>query len=146
MLTIPGYQITARLYESKNSLIYRARRQSDHQPVVLKLLNEEYPTPERLARFRREYEMTRKLQSENIIGVYSLEPYQNTLMIVMEDFGGDSLARLLPAHPLELAKFLPLALRIVEILGNIHQHHLIHKDIRSMGKACLPFWNMDAKY
>lgn len=42
-------------------MIYRGHREIDNKPVVLKLLKKEYPTPEELAQFRREYEMTRNL-------------------------------------------------------------------------------------
>jgi len=39
MLNIPNYQITEQIYESSNSLVYRALRQKDNQPVILKVLN-----------------------------------------------------------------------------------------------------------
>lgn len=38
-----GYQILAQLHESENSYVYRARRNADGLPVVLKLLRESYP-------------------------------------------------------------------------------------------------------
>jgi serine/threonine protein kinase len=50
MLTLPNYQIHTQIYESANSLVYRGVRKQDNQPVILKVLKEDYPTPEELTR------------------------------------------------------------------------------------------------
>lgn len=125
----PGYHISEIIYESRHSLIYRAQRESDGLPVVLKQLKGEYPPPDELARFRREYEMTRTIQSSGIIEVYELLPYQHTLVIVVEDFGGDSLAKILQTRRLTLTEFFELAIRISESLATVHARHVMHKDI-----------------
>lgn len=137
MLTISGYTLAEQLYESAHSLIYRGHHNADNLPVILKMLKGEYPRPEELARFKREYEMTRSLDIDGVISVYALEPYKNTLVIVLEDFGGESLTRLLldrepilkGVEGLELNEFLRLAIRITDILGRIHQQQIMHKDI-----------------
>ncbi|MFC1849395.1 protein kinase [candidate division CSSED10-310 bacterium] len=95
MITLPGFTITEHLYESNNSHIYRGYRRTDERPVVLKMLRKEYPTPLELARFRREYEMTQTLKIAGVIQASELVEYKNTLIIVLEDFGGESLTRLL---------------------------------------------------
>ncbi|MEH1901594.1 MAG: hypothetical protein V7L04_09305 [Nostoc sp.] len=41
-----------------------AKRQ---QPVVLKVLRQEYPPPEAIARFKLEYDLTRRFQAPGII-------------------------------------------------------------------------------
>lgn len=61
MINIPNYQITQQIYESTNSLIYRALRNEDNQAVIFKVLKEDYPTPEELTRYRLEYEIIRSL-------------------------------------------------------------------------------------
>lgn len=43
--------------------------------------------------------------------------------------GGDSLQRLKLAGMLDLDSFIQLAITITEILGQIHQRHIIHKDV-----------------
>ena len=87
MITLAGYHIAEKLYESGNSLVYRARREADDQPVVLKMLKDAYPSPERIAWFRREYDVTRSLDLAGVVDVYSLESDQNRWIIVLEDFG-----------------------------------------------------------
>jgi serine/threonine protein kinase len=88
---IIGYQIVSEIYESSNSLVFRGYRESDNQPVILKILKEDYPTPAELTRYKQEYEITRSLDRENIIKAYNLQKYQNTLVMILEDFGGKSL-------------------------------------------------------
>lgn len=129
MFTLPGYHIQKKYFESGHSLIFRAERDSDQLPVVLKVLKNEYPTLEELARFRQEYEILKGLESERIIQVYALESFQNTPVIVLEDFGGESLLSLLPGLNLTIDAFLTLAIELAKALGEIQQHHIIHKDI-----------------
>jgi serine/threonine protein kinase len=50
-------------------------------------------------------------------------------MLVLEDSGGEPLERQLHA-PMELRTFLGLAVQITAALGKVHQHGLVHKDIK----------------
>ncbi len=130
MLTISGYQITEQLHESANSLIYRARRLSDNQAVVLKILKQDYPPPEKIAWFKREYETTQNLNNiKGVVDVYGLESEQNRFFIILEYFGATSVDRLKLAGQMPLTDFLTLAISVTEILGQLHQRYLIHKDI-----------------
>jgi len=130
MITIPGYQILAQIYESTKSLVYRGHRERDAQTVILKLLKQDYPTPAELTRYKQEYEITRSLNLEGVVRAYGLHKYNNTLVMFLEDFGGESLKILMKSRKLKLEEFLSLAIRITEILGEIHQRNIIHKDIK----------------
>src|SRR5262245_21165140 len=129
MSGLPGYRISQELYASANSLIYRARRVVDDQSVILKLLNQDFPSPERIAWFTREYEVLRNLHLPGVVAAYSLEHDQQRPMMVLEDFGGESLHRLHLAGTLNLDRALRLAISVAEILGQVHQHYIMHKDI-----------------
>lgn len=131
MMTIPGYKPDEKLYQGSQSVIYRARRREDDKPVVLKILHKKLPTPEEIARFRREFEITSGLETEGVIKTIQLDRSRDNLIMVLEDFGGESLARLkeLTALRLTLKEFLRLALRVTDILGDIHRKNIIHKDI-----------------
>jgi predicted ATPase/serine phosphatase RsbU (regulator of sigma subunit) len=91
MLNIPNYQIGTQIYESANSTVYQGIRKKDNQPVILKILKEDYPTPAELTRYRQEYEITTSLNLDGVVKTYGIEKYQNTLVIILEDFGGESL-------------------------------------------------------
>jgi serine/threonine protein kinase len=129
MLILPNYQISTQIYESANSLVYRGIRKKDNQPVILKVLKEDYPTPEELTRYRQEYEITKSLNLDGVIKSYSIEKYQNTLVMILEDFGAESLKQLMAARPFTLKEFLPIVILLSDSLGNIHAANIIHKDI-----------------
>lgn len=124
-----NYQILSKIYESSNSLVYRAVHKSRHHPVILKILKEDYPSPSELTRYKQEYEITRSLQIDGAIKVYELLPYKNTLAMVLEDFGAQSLDLLTQSQTFSLAEFLSIAIQIVRGLGEIHAANIIHKDI-----------------
>jgi serine/threonine protein kinase len=70
MITIHGYQILTQIYESANSVVYRGIRHEDNHPVILKLLKEDYPTPEKLTHYRQEYEITQGFDLAGVITTY----------------------------------------------------------------------------
>jgi predicted ATPase/class 3 adenylate cyclase/tRNA A-37 threonylcarbamoyl transferase component Bud32 len=129
---IPGYMVLEKISESNQRVVYRAIRETDNQEVAVKTLIDKYPKKEDLASIRREYQILHKLQFEGIIRAYSLVSYgQDNLGIVMEKFGislGAYMAnyenRILP-----LKQFFSIAIHLVEILGNLHEKKIIHKDI-----------------
>ncbi len=129
MNNIQGYQVREAIYEGVNTVVYRGQRNQDRQPVILKILNTEYPTPADVAKFRHQYEITKELNLEGIVKPYELIGYQNTTALILEDFGGTSLSNFLNSKKNELLCFLKLAIQISLILGELHQHHIIHKDI-----------------
>ncbi|MCZ8037970.1 MAG: AAA family ATPase [Microcystis sp. LE17-20A] len=123
------YQIIEKLYESANSLVYRGFRHANNQAVILKILKENYPTPSELTRYQQEYQITRSFNVDNIIKAYDLQRYENSLVMVLEDFGGQSLKSLLEQSQFNLEEFLKIAIKIAEALAVIHKANIIHKDI-----------------
>jgi len=154
-MAIAGYEIREKIYESANSLVYRGSRQSDNQPVILKMLKQDYPTSAELTRYQKEYEIIRSPKIAGAIAAYELQKYQNTLVLVLEDFGGSSLkqwlggvwsmpiaaARCQPCpsgqehaeeagdRQLSIAEFLTIAIKITAGLQGIHAANVIHKDV-----------------
>ena len=135
---IGNYLLTEKIYESVNSEVYRGSQESDHCSFILKVLKQDYPTAQELTRYKQEYEITRNLNLDGVIKAYGLEPYQRTLVIILEDFGASSLKKLMNESLLftqmggvveRIPEFLRLALKITEILGQIHAANIIHKDI-----------------
>jgi len=135
---VSGYQVIEGLYESSNSLVQRARREVDNQPVILKILKQTHPSPEKIAWFKREYEIIRRLNPSSpsaretlpgVIQAYGLENDQHRWAMILEDFGGESLTRLGLAGNFTLVEFLRLAIKLADIVGQVHQKYIMHKDI-----------------
>ena len=123
------YQIIQKIYESANSLVYRGSLKHNKQPVILKILKENYPNPSELTRYKQEYDITRSLNADGVIKAYDLQRYENSLVMFLEDFGGESLKLLMCNHQFTLVEFLSIAIKITESLAVIHAANIIHKDI-----------------
>ncbi|MDZ7950853.1 AAA family ATPase [Nostoc sp. DedQUE09] len=129
-LRIAGYQIIEQLYSGSRTQVYRAVRECDRLPVVIKLLKREYPTFTELVQFRNQYAIAKNLNIPSIIKPYSLESHHNGYALVMEDFGGVSLRQFTQGKTLTLEQFLPIALQLLDTLHQLHQQRVIHKDIK----------------
>ena len=128
-ITLSGYDIGDKIYDSANSLVYRAVRAQDGLPVVMKLLKENFPTPETLIRYKQEFDILQSLRLERVVKAYQLQKYQNTLALIVEDFEGISLQQWMPAHPSPLGQTLHWGIALCQALGQIHHAGIIHKDI-----------------
>jgi PAS domain S-box-containing protein len=129
MLAIPGIVVGDKIYENTTTLVYRGIRERDDRPVILKFLKQDYPSATELAGYKQEYEILRSLNIPGVVKAYSLEECYRTLVIVLEDFGGESLKIFASVREISLKKFLELAIHIIESLAQIHAVNIIHKDI-----------------
>ncbi|MEG4070772.1 AAA family ATPase [Microcoleus sp. Pol11C2] len=130
MLTLSKYQVTSTLHEGVETIIYRGQTPTDAPPVILKVLKAEYPSLEAITRLKHEYQISQNLDSEHIVKAISIETFDHRLGIVLEDLGGESLAKLLERETLSLQANLNIAIQIVKALQYLHFQHIIHKDIK----------------
>src|SRR5580700_474086 len=129
MSFIAGFQLGSQLYESENSLVFRASREIDGLPVVIKILKNSYPTLAELAHYRQEFEITQSVSHPGVVQSYELRRHEKTLLIVFEDFGGMSVSNLLEDRALSLEEFFDTAIQITNALEFLHRGRIIHKDI-----------------
>ncbi len=133
LTSLTNYEIGNLIHESSRTLVYRGQRKSDFQPVIIKLLRSEFPSFNELVQFRHQYTIARNLQIEGIVKPLALERYHNGYALIMEDFGGISLAEYyqnFPPPTSDISQFLDIAIQITEILEKLHQNRIIHKDIK----------------
>jgi predicted ATPase/signal transduction histidine kinase len=130
MLTLSGYQVVDKIYESSKTLVYRGKRSADQKPVIIKLLKNKNSTPRELAVFRRQFTLANELNLASIVRPYSLEASGNVLALIMEDFGALSLKDYCKTHQLNLSEFFAIAIQTAQILSELHQNRVIHKDIK----------------
>ena len=132
-MKIPGFRIEGVVHESHPRIILRGVRESDGRPLVLKTVDAVYPSIRHVTEIEREYQITRRLAGvPGVIQTHDLVKYgSGNLAIVMEPFGR-SLADLLIERDgvgYTTRTFLPMALSMAAILGRIHQHGVVHKDV-----------------
>ena len=123
----PGVRVTETLHEGENAVVYRGQRVADGRAVIVKLLGEDYPTPERVASFRQEFELSRRFSPAP--EVCSFEQVEGRWVMVLDDTGGSSLERLKVAGRLSVVELLRLALKITDRVGEVHLQRVIHRDI-----------------
>jgi predicted ATPase/signal transduction histidine kinase len=139
-IAFPNYRITQQLYSGLRSQVYRGISESTQQPVVLKLLKEEYPKIQQLVQFRNQYTIAKNLDLPEIVKPIRLENYRNSFVLVMEDDQCISLSEYIASFndrensPLpnawNLKEFFPVAIQITQALERLHRHRVIHKDIK----------------
>ncbi|MBD0361258.1 MAG: serine/threonine-protein kinase PknK, partial [Coleofasciculus sp. C3-bin4] len=129
-ITIAGYNLIETLYEGGTTLVYRALREPEQTSVIIKTLKAEYPTLEELTRLRHEYKILQSVEIEGIVKPLALESYQNGLALILSDFEGETLIKIIPDKKLELSKFLQIASQLASTLAALHQNNIIHKDIK----------------
>jgi len=128
--SLPGYQLIAPIHEGTKTVIYQGRYELDGTPVIIKTLKAEYPTLEEIARLRHEYQILHSLNIPGIIKPIELKPYEHGLALILEDFGGQPLKQYINSQKTNLINFLQIASQLAQILGELHQNQIIHKDIK----------------
>ena len=120
------------LSEDRDRVLCRGWRPGPHggrTAVWLVLPAAERPAPSVLERLANEYALKDELDPAWAVRPLALERGRGRVMLVLEDPGGEPLDRLLAA-PLDLRRFLHLAIDIAGVLGKLHQRRLVHKDIK----------------
>ena len=143
MINLKDYQIAETLQSNQKALICRAVRISDGQPVILKILAGNYPSPLEIARLRREFNWFQTIRVEGVPVFESLEKEDNRHFLCMKDDGAAPLKAVFGDQPLEIADFLRFAIGACRVLANIHEHHIIHKNIKPDNLLIrLPDWQV----
>lgn len=99
-------------------------------PTVLKVLNDEYPTPEQLSRFYHEHAITSSLEHPGVRKSLGQTRFKNRYAIRLEYIEGTELAEQQLGTSLDLHDFLTITCQIVTQLDTLHQQHIIHRDIK----------------
>jgi len=123
--------------ETRHALIYRGTRLADGQPVILKQLAADYPTPQAQAALRQEFELTRRASASGAVSAaLELLEHEGRQVLVLEDIGGTDLAALLTEGPLVLKDFFDWALAIVTALARLHRLRIAHNDLNPRNIVC----------
>ena len=127
---IAGCRLESLIYESSRTLVYRAIRHQDGRRVVVKTLNQEYPSLKTLARLQHEYRVLRHLRSSGTVHAYGLEKHTNNLALILEDCDALPLSALIQtSQSVSMDLFFAIATQLARIVGEVHGAHIIHKDI-----------------
>ncbi|NJL13303.1 MAG: AAA family ATPase [Microscillaceae bacterium] len=119
------------LFEGNNAIVYYQESSEWGVPIAIKVIKEEQASPAQLAAFYNEYEITQHLSQKGIRRVLAKTKYEGKPALVLEFIAGQTLKEYLLEKKRDLPELLSLAIQICTVLGEIHQAHVIHKDIDS---------------
>lgn len=128
VLILGNYHFHSLIFSSEKTAVYQAFDSVHNESVIIKVLKGDAPTTEQLTKFKYEYEITKKL-TRGAVNVYALETYNQSLALVMEDFGGIALTYFLSKRSLDIPYFLELSICLINTLEDIHSQHVIHSDV-----------------
>ncbi len=120
------------LCEEEGILLCRTSREridGERQVVLTVVPAAEHPSPESLDRLAHEFALKDELDSAWAAKPLELLQDHGRTILVLGDRGGEPLTWLTGA-PMEIGSFLRLAIQITAALGKVHQHGLVHKDIK----------------
>ena len=124
------YSIVRELHSGDGALLVAARRIPDGEPVCLKLLARECPTPREVARLRHEHAILQELPLEGVLQIRGIEVWEGGLALVLEAFDGQPLDEVARGRRLGTREALRIAASVAGALAEIHRRRVIHKDIR----------------
>ncbi|MBI4139274.1 serine/threonine protein kinase [Candidatus Uhrbacteria bacterium] len=142
------YELVAVLGEGGMARVYLGIDHLEGREVAVKYpLNDLYPNPEVISRFRREMKVMSRLAHPHVVqcldqGLDEMEPGCFDIFYVMEFFDGVELSDLIHHHVVAQGKdpitgtLLPFAdigdilLQLLDALGAIHKLGLVHRDVK----------------
>ncbi|WP_054941233.1 diguanylate cyclase [Paenibacillus ihuae] len=133
MITLDNYLILETISDNYTKSVYRCGDTISEETVILKVLKSEFTGPEAVMKFKQEYRLLKELSDhiEGVIKPRKLEEKNGYYIMVMEDIHGRSLKQIMEEKdPPDQAALVKLAIRIVDILGAVHEQNVIHKDIK----------------
>jgi predicted ATPase/signal transduction histidine kinase/tRNA A-37 threonylcarbamoyl transferase component Bud32 len=132
MLTNSRYKIIEKISDGLDTVVYRVLELVNERMVILKILKYEYYNLEYITEFKHEYDISKSLNLPGVIKVYRLENYENSIALVLEDIGGQNLKQFIDHNHsrLNIIDCLKLAIQLTNIIIDLHEQHIIHKDIK----------------
>ncbi len=122
------FDLLDQLHTSRRSRVARSRG-ADGTAVIVKQLNQEFPSFQENARFRREFDIARRCAHPCVVAPLSLSDAGGCLTITFADIGGVALDQVLRQRVLAPGEFFSIALQLCDAVAAVHAQGVVHKDI-----------------
>ncbi len=129
--SIPGYDLLGELGRGGMAVVFKARQQSLHRIVALKMiLAGTRASAEELARFRIEAEAVAQLQHPHIVQIYEIGQHNGCPYYSLEFAEGGSLAQKLDGRPWPAEQAARLIETLAQAVHAAHQQGIVHRDLK----------------
>ncbi len=121
------------LREGADFILYRGRERGNQAPVLAVAVAAAQRSPQILRRLGHEYALASELDTAWAARPLALTRHLGRAALILEDPGGEPLDRVIEqqgGRPIDLDRFLPIAIGLASALGQAHRQGLIHKDVK----------------
>ncbi|MEY9624939.1 serine/threonine protein kinase [Bradyrhizobium ottawaense] len=128
---LSGYVLVP-LRKSADFTLYRGRKHDDPSSVLAIALFEQ-PSPQSIRRLMHEYSIAAELDPAWAAKPLAITRHEGRTILLLQDPGGQPLDWILErdhGQPLDVTRFLSIAIGLARTLGQVHQQGLIHRDIK----------------
>ncbi|MBF0565457.1 MAG: AAA family ATPase [Nitrospirae bacterium] len=127
---IEGYTTIAEPEDGLFSTVYRAVRAGDGKPVILRVFKN-VPGVQAIKKiYAEDYRTSLSLDLEEVVRPECIEDIGNATVLVCEDFGGESLKKLMESGAVPTEEALAIAVKTAAALGKIHGRNVVHKHVK----------------
>src|SRR5580700_8446380 len=121
------------LRDGADFTLYRGTVRSSQMPILALAVAAEEPSLQNLRRLEHEYSLANELDAQWAAQPLALSRYQGRAVLILKDPGGELLDRVVEQHqgqPIELTRFLGVAIGLAVAVGQVHRQGFIHKDLK----------------
>src|SRR5258707_6700757 len=132
-MTGPSDYVLEPIREGADFTLYGGGKHGNPSPVLALAPISEHPSPQVLRRLEHEYSLAAELDPAWAAKPLALTRHEGRTILILKDPGGELLDRVLErdqGRPLDLTRFLRIAIGFAIALDQVHRHALIHKDIK----------------
>ncbi len=128
-MTEPSGYVLELLWEDGEFVLSRGVRDGEASALLVVAPASAQPAPGSLTRLEHAFSLRGELDLAWAARPSSLVRHRGRPLLLLEDPGGEPLARLL-GQPWEITSFLRVAIGLATALGRLHERGLIHKDVK----------------
>jgi serine/threonine protein kinase len=138
-IVVPGYQLLDRAGEGGMGTVYRAMQLSLDRIVAVKVLHETACPVDSLPAFHRESRLLASLSHPHIVAIHDCGQHEGRYFLITEFVTGSPLrAAMKPGQPWPIHRTADALDRVAQALIYIHQHGVLHLDLKPENVLCTP--------
>jgi PAS domain S-box-containing protein len=121
------------LHRHGEFVLFRGRRRRGTNPrppsILVLMPRSEHPRPETVRMLEHEYSLGTELDPAWAVTPVEITQHEGRTVLILDDPGGEPLAQLI-GTPMEMGRFLRVAIGLSVAVRQLHSRGLIHKDLK----------------